>query len=203
MERGPFDVQPVTLDGRLVRLETLDVDRHLAGLAEVGLEPSLWLYVVDRPASSSDLRRYLERADSERAAGRMLPFVTHELATGRPVGMSRYMAIEPAHRRLEIGHSWVAPAWQRRGFNAEAKLLMLTHAFEGLGAHRVEFKTHARNDKARAGLLGIGATFEGTFRKHMVMPDGSFRDSVWYSVIDDEWPAVRARLEALVASHVT
>ena len=202
MTRPPFDVQPVTLEGRLVRLEPLDVERHLAGLAEVGLEPSLWLYVVDRPATSDDLRRYLEGAEAERQAGRMLPFVTHERATGRPVGMSRYMSIEPAHRRLEIGHTWVAPAWQRRGFNAEAKLLMLTHTFESLGAHRVEFKTHARNEKARAGLLGIGATFEGIFRKHMVMPDGTFRDSAWYAIVDEDWPAVRERLEALVASHV-
>jgi RimJ/RimL family protein N-acetyltransferase len=132
----------------------------------------------------------------------MLPFVTHELSTGRPIGMSRYMAIDPAHRRLEIGHTWVASDWQRRGFNAEAKLLMLAHAFETLGAHRVEFKTHAANDKARAGLLGIGATYEGLFRKHMVMPDGSFRDSAWYSIIHDEWPVVKPRLEAIVASHL-
>jgi RimJ/RimL family protein N-acetyltransferase len=148
------------------------------------------------------MRGYLEGADAERRAGRMLPFVTHELASGRPVGMSRYMGIEPAHRRLEIGHTWVAPGWQRRGFNAEAKLLMLANAFEGLGAHRVEFKTHARNEKAREGLLGIGATYEGLFRKHMIMPDGEHRDSVWYSIVDDEWPDVKVRLEALVSRHV-
>lgn len=202
MRRPAFDVRPVTLEGRIVRLETLDVDRHLAGLAEVGLDPSLWLYVLDRPRTVDDLRRYLEAADGERLAGRMLPFVTHERSSGRPIGMSRYMGIEAAHRRLEIGHTWVAAAWQRRGVNAEAKLLMCAHAFEDLGAHRVEFKTHARNDKARAALLGIGATFEGIFRKHMVMPDGTFRDSAWYSIVDDEWPAVKPRLEALVASHV-
>ena len=202
MASPPFDVGPVTLEGHLVRLEPLDVGRHLPGLAEVGLDPSLWLYLVDRPDSPERLRRYLEAADAERQAGRMMPFVTHERSTGRPIGMSRYMSIDPPHRRLEIGHTWVAPAWQRRGFNAEAKLLMLTHAFEVLGAHRVEFKTHARNEKARAGLLGIGATYEGLFRKHMVMPDGTFRDSVWYSIVDDEWPDVKPRLEALVATHV-
>jgi RimJ/RimL family protein N-acetyltransferase len=192
----------VTLEGRLVRVEPLDVERHLAGLAEVGLDPSLWLFVVDRPSSVEGMRAYLAGADAERRAGRMLPFVTHEVASGRPVGMSRYMGIEPAHRRLEIGHTWIAPAWQRRGFNAEAKLLMLANAFEGLGAHRVEFKTHARNEKAREGLLGIGATYEGLFRKHMIMPGGERRDSVWYSIIDDEWSAVKPRLEAIVARHM-
>lgn len=202
VERPPFVVTPVTLEGRLVRLEPFDVERHLAGLVEVALDPAIWRYTLDRPADSAGLHAYLEAADRERQAGRQLPWVTHERATGLPIGMSRFMAIEPVHRRLEIGHTWVAPAWQRRGFNAEAKLLMLTHAFEVLGAHRVEFKTHAANAKARAGLEGIGATYEGTFRKHMVMPDGTFRDSAWYAILDDDWPAVKPRLVALAARHL-
>lgn len=193
----------MTLEGRIVRLETLDVDRHLAGLADVGLDAAIWRYTLDRPTSVDALRRYLETAHVERRAGRQLPFVTHLVATGRPVGMSRYLAIEPAHRRLEIGHTWVAPAWHRRGINLEAKLLMCHHAFEALGAHRVEFKTHARNDQARAGLAGIGATFEGVFRKHMVMPDGTFRDSAWYAIVDDDWPVVRRHMEGLLAAHAS
>ena len=102
------------------------------------------------------------------------------------------------HRRLEIGWTWVAPAWQRSGANREAKLLMLSHAFETLGCRRVEFKTDSNNEPSRTALLGIGATFEGIFRKHMVMPGGGVRHSAWYSVIDDEWPAVKARLEELL-----
>jgi RimJ/RimL family protein N-acetyltransferase len=201
MTLQPFEVRSVTLTGRIVRLEPLDVDRHLTGIAAVGLDPATWRFTIDRPADVDALRAYLDAAAREQEAGRQLPFVTHELATGWPIGMSRFMAIEPAHRRLEIGHTWVAPGGQRRGINAEAKLLMLAHAFDTLGAHRVEFKTHAANEKARAALEGIGAAYEGTFRKHMVMPDGSFRDSAWYAIVDDDWPAARERLETLVARH--
>ena len=110
------------------------------------------------------------------------------------------MSIVPEHRRLEIGWSWVAPAWQRLGANQEAKYLQLRHAFEQLGANRVEFKTDSRNEKANPALLAIGATFEGTFRNHMVMPDGPLRHSNYYSVIADEWPDRKAKLEARIAA---
>ncbi|MBA2315299.1 MAG: GNAT family N-acetyltransferase, partial [Chloroflexi bacterium] len=138
----------------------------------------------------------LETALANREAGTELPFVTVERATGRPIGSSRYLNIALEHRRLEIGWTWVARAWQGRGANREAKLLMLEHAFEALGCLRVEFKTDALNERSRAALLGIGATFEGVFRKHMLMPDGRNRDSAWYSITDDDWPDVRARLRA-------
>ena len=128
------------------------------------------------------------------AAGTEVPFVTVERASGRPIGSSRYMNIVPEHRRLEIGWSWVATTWQRGGANREAKLLMLGHAFEALGCHRVEFKTDSLNERSRRALLGVGATFEGIFRNHMVMPDDRLRHSAYYSVIDTEWPAVKARL---------
>jgi RimJ/RimL family protein N-acetyltransferase len=124
-----------------------------------------------------------------------MPFATVEAATGRPIGSSRYMNIVLEHRRLEIGWTWLAPPWQRTGANREAKLLMLTHAFEVLGCRRVEFKTDSTNEASRTALLGIGATFEGIFRKHMVMPGDGVRHSAWYSVVDDEWPAVKTRLE--------
>ena len=133
-----------------------------------------------------------------REAGTDEPFATIDLASGRAIGSTRFMSIVPAHRRIEIGWTWVTPAFQRSGANREAKLLQLTHAFETLGANRVEFKTDARNAQSRAALLGIGARFEGIFRNHMIMPTGPLRDSAWYSVTVEEWPATKAHLAALL-----
>ena len=191
-------VEPVTLAGRIVRLEPLSLD-HVPDLAEVGLDPVIWRWTIARPSSEDDLRAWAEAALANRAAGTEMPFVTIEAATGRPIGSSRYMNIVLEHRRLEIGWTWVAPPWQRSGANREAKLLQLRHAFEVLGCRRVEFKTDSRNEASRDALLGIGAQFEGIFRNHMVMPDGPMRHSAYYSVIDEEWPAVRDRLEASLA----
>ncbi len=188
-------VAPVTLQGRIVRLEPLSLE-HVPGLAEVGLDPAIWRWTIARPSSEEDLREWAEAALANRAAGTEMPFVTIEASTGRPIGSSRYMNIVLEHRRLEIGWTWVAPPWQRSGANREAKLLQLRQAFEVLGCRRVEFKTDSRNEASRNALLGIGAQFEGIFRNHMVMPDGPMRHSAWYSVIDEEWPAVRYRLEA-------
>jgi N-acetyltransferase len=187
-------IEPVTLTGRIVRLEPLSLD-HVPGLAEVGLDPAIWRWTIARPRSMADLRDWADTTLRARAAGAEFPFATIDAATGRPIGSSRYLNIALEHRRLEIGWTWLAPAWQRTGANREAKLLMLTHAFEVLGCRRVEFKTDSNNEPSRTALLGIGATFEGIFRKHMVMPGDGVRHSAWYSVIDDEWPAVKARLE--------
>jgi N-acetyltransferase len=187
-------IEPVTLTGRIVRLEPLSLD-HVPGLAEVGLDPAIWRWTIARPRSMADLRDWADTTLRARAAGAEFPFATIDAATGRPIGSSRYLNIALEHRRLEIGWTWLAPAWQRTGANREAKLLMLTHAFEVLGCRRVEFKTDSNNEPSRTALLGIGATFEGIFRKHMVMPSDGVRHSAWYSVIDDEWPAVKARLE--------
>jgi len=187
-------VEPVTLQGRIVRLEPLSL-AHVPGLAEVGLDPAIWRLTIARPTSEAELRTWAETALRAREAGTEMPFATVEAATGRPIGSSRYMNIVLEHRRLEIGWTWLAPPWQRTGANREAKLLMLTHAFEVLGCRRVEFKTDSTNEASRTALLGIGATFEGIFRKHMVMPGDGVRHSAWYSVVDDEWPAVKARLE--------
>jgi N-acetyltransferase len=187
-------VEPVTLQGRIVRLEPLSL-AHVPGLAEVGLDPAIWRLTIARPTSEAELRTWAETALRAREAGTEMPFATVETATGRPIGSSRYMNIVLEHRRLEIGWTWLAPRWQRSGANREAKLLMLSHAFDGLGCRRVEFKTDSNNESSRKALLGIGATFEGIFRKHMVMPGDGVRHSAWYSVIDDEWPAVKARLE--------
>jgi RimJ/RimL family protein N-acetyltransferase len=196
---GPMTVSArldaVTLEGRLVRLEPLTFD-HVPPLAEVALDPELWRWTTARPSTENELRAWAATTIAAREAGTELPFATIDVASGRPIGSSRYLNIVPEHRRLEIGWTWVARDWQRTGANREAKLLMLEHAFERLGCRRVEFKTDSNNEKSRTALLGIGATFEGIFRKHIVMPGDGVRHSAYYSVIDDEWPAVRSQLEA-------
>jgi RimJ/RimL family protein N-acetyltransferase len=188
-------LEPVTLEGSIVRLEPLSLD-HVRGLADVALDPAIWRWTIARPTTEAELRTWALNAIAGRDAGAELPFATIDRATGRPIGSSRYMNIVLEHRRLEIGWTWVGTDFQRTGANREAKLLMLSHAFDTLGCRRVEFKTDALNEKSRTALLGIGATFEGIFRNHMVMPDGRMRDSAYYSVIDAEWPEVRATLEA-------
>ena len=192
-----WPLEPVTLEGRIVRLEPLSRD-HLDGLADVAFDPDLWRWTLAGPVDGAALEAWLDAAIANRAAGTELPFATIEKASGRPIGSSRYLSIVPEHRRLEIGWTWVARDRQRSGVNREAKLLMLEHAFERIGCQRVEFKTHARNEQSRAALAGIGATFEGIFRKHMLGRDGQVRDSAYFSITDDEWPAVKARLRESV-----
>jgi RimJ/RimL family protein N-acetyltransferase len=196
-EREPRWVEPVTLEGRIVRLEPLSLD-HLDGLAEVALDPVIWRWTVARPTDRRGLADWIEAALANREAGSEQPFATIDRASGKPIGSSRFMSIVPEHRRLEIGWTWLGRAFQRSGANREAKLLQMTHAFETLGANRVEFKTDSLNEPARGGLLGISSTFEGIFRNHMIMPEGRLRHSAWYSVIAEEWPAVKARLKAAI-----
>ena len=192
MQKGRW-VEPVTLEGGIVRLEPLSRD-HLEDLARVAFEGDLWRWVVVQPVDVAELRAWLESALAEAATGAEVPFATIDLASGRAVGSTRFMSIAAEHRRLEIGWTWIGLAYQRSGANREAKLLQLTHAFETLGANRVEFKTDSMNRKANPGLLGIGATLEGTFRNHMVMPGGRIRHSNYYSVTREDWPAVKAAL---------
>jgi N-acetyltransferase len=194
-------VAPVTLRGSIVRVEPLALE-HAGPLAEVGLDPAVWRWTIARPRTVDDIRAWIEAAlAGQRAAGE-LPFATVDQATGRAIGSTRFLSIVPEHRRLEIGWTWVAPGWQRRGANQEAKYLQLRHAFEDLGANRVEFKTDSRNEKANPALLSIGASFEGTFRNHMVMPDGPLRHSNYYAVVVEDWPKVKAMLESRIASIV-
>ena len=190
-------VQPIVLTGRHVRLEPLSTD-HLDGLAAVAFDPAIWRYTIARPTDRAGLEDWLQTALRSAESGAEQPFATVDAESGRPIGSTRYMSIVPEHRRLEIGWTWLAPVWQRSGANREAKLLLLEHAFEHLSANRVEFKTDSTNEKARAALLGIGATFEGVFRNHMVMPDGRLRHSAWYSVVVEDWPVVKARLNAAI-----
>jgi RimJ/RimL family protein N-acetyltransferase len=188
-------VHPVTLEGRIVRLEPLSL-AHLDDLAHVAFVGDLWRWTMVQPSDVTGLRAWIEAALATAATGSEMPFATVDRASGRAIGSSRFMSIVPEHKRLEIGWTWVGLEHQRTGANREAKLLQMTHAFETLGANRVEFKTDSLNEKANPGLLGIGATFEGTFRNHMVMPGGRLRHSNYYSVIREEWPAVKAALQA-------
>jgi N-acetyltransferase len=202
LDAAPRDwVQPVTLEGSIVRLEPLS-RRHLDALAEVAFEASLWRWTLARPADRAGLEAWLEGALANAASVTERPFATVDAATGKAIGSTRFMSIVPEHRRLEIGWTWVGTAWHRRGANLEAKFLQLQHAFELLEANRVEFKTDSANERANPALLGIGATFEGTFRNHMVMPDNRLRHSSYYSVTCEEWPDRKARLEERIRRHL-
>jgi RimJ/RimL family protein N-acetyltransferase len=191
-------VEPVVLEGSRVRLEPLRAD-HLADLALVAYDRSIWQWTIMGPQDEAGLRQWVESALANQEAGTERPFATIERTTGRAIGSSRYLSIVPEHRRLEIGWTWVGTAFQLTGATREAKLLQLTNALETLGANRVEFKTHSRNERSRNALAGIGATFEGVFRNHMIMPDGSIRDSAFFSVVAEEWPVVKAALVASLA----
>jgi RimJ/RimL family protein N-acetyltransferase len=191
-------IEDVVLEGATVRLVPLTLD-HLDPLCAVGLDPGVWRWMPWQVRDRSGMERFVDGCLATRNDGSALPFVTTLRDTGQVVGATRFMNMAPADRRVEIGGTWIAPAWQRTRVNTEAKYLMLGHAFERWGCRRVEFKTSALNARSRAAILRLGATEEGTLRKHMVQEDGSARDSVYYSIIDDEWPAVKARLEAALA----
>jgi RimJ/RimL family protein N-acetyltransferase len=187
-------VEPVTLEGKHVRLEPLSLAHH-AALCEAGLDEDLWRWIAAPVRTSEQMRAYIETALAEQAAGTALPFATIERASGRATGSTRYGNIDRSNRRVEIGWTWIARTWQRTAVNTEAKYLMLRHAFETLGCIRVELKTDSLNERSRKAILRIGAQEEGTFRHHMITASGRIRHSVYYSVIDSEWPAVKAGLE--------
>ena len=182
------------LEGEIVRLEPL-ARRHEKELFEAALDERIWRWMpYDAGGSRERFQDWLEDALAASSAGTEAAFATVEAATGELVGSTRYLALRPEHRGLEIGWTWLAPAHWQTGANVEAKLLMLEHAFERLGCLRVEFKTDSRNERSRAALAALPAQFEGIFRKHMLVRGGERRDSAYYSIIDDEWPEVRENL---------
>jgi len=185
---------PVTLEGQVVRLEPLSLT-HLSDLCEVGLDPELWRLAADRITTPGEMRDYIEAAMHERDAGHSLPFAYVDKQSGRAIGSTRFGNIDRANRRVEIGWTWIAPKWQRTRVNTEAKYLMLRHAFETLGCIRVELKTDSLNERSRNAILRIGAKEEGTFRNHMIVSGGRIRHSVYFSIVDSEWPAVKLSLE--------
>ena len=147
------------------------------------------------------MRAWVQEILSRQARGTDLVFVVIHLETGRAVGSTRYMDIQPQHRGLEIGGTWYAREHQRTGVNTECKYLLLRHAFEVLGCIRVQLKTDSRNEPSQRAIERIGAAREGVLRNHMIMPDGHFRHSVYYSIVDSEWPQVKARLEQIMRSY--
>ncbi|MDQ3861923.1 MAG: GNAT family N-acetyltransferase [Actinomycetota bacterium] len=182
------------LEGKIVRLEPL-ARRHERGLFEAARDERIWRWMpYDASESGESFHAWLEDALAASSAGREAAFATVDAGTGEPVGSTRYLALRPEHGGLEIGWTWLAPAYWQTGANVEAKLLMLEYAFERLGCLRVEFKTDARNERSRAALCALPAQFEGVFRKHMLVRGGERRDSAYYSIIDDEWPEVRENL---------
>jgi RimJ/RimL family protein N-acetyltransferase len=191
-------LSPVTLTGRQIRLEPL-TRAHVDALAEIAFDPAIFRWFTIRIDSRHDLARWVDDALAAHAAGTALPFVTRHAAENRVIGSTRFMNVSQKDGRFEIGSTWLNPKWQRTPANTEAKYLMLRHAFETLDARRVELKTHEKNEQSRRAIERIGAQYEGMHRNHMVMPDGSMRNTVWYSIIDSEWPAVKARLEARLA----
>ena len=202
-----MDLTPTILEGDIVRLEPLS-SVHIDALTTAGADPSVfrwtqlpgmrWTYEQGCLAAPTRelVAGYVEQAQSWQKAGTALPFATVAKSLGRAVGSTRFANIDVANKRAEIGWTWLANDWQRSGANTEAKYLMLRHAFERMGCIRVEFKTDRRNEKSRAALLRIGAIQEGILRHHFVLPDGTLRDSVYFSVLDNEWPRVKSELEA-------
>jgi len=188
-------MDPVTLRGRLVVLEPLR-EEHREELAAVAADPAVWRWMTVDGSRPDVFARWLDDALAAGGAGTEVPFVQRDARTGAALGSTRYLALAPEHRTVEIGYTWLARSAWSTGVNAEAKLLLMEHAFERLGCRRVEFKTDARNERSRAALAALPAQFEGVHRKKMLVRDGENRDSAWYSVVDDEWPEVRAALRA-------
>ena len=186
-------IEPVILEGEYVRLDPLTAD-HLPDIVAVGMEPVIWKWTNNVVNSESDIERYVNEALSMRDAGTALPFVTISKADQKVVGSTRFGNIDITNRKAEIGWTWIHPEWQRTAINTEAKLLMLTHAFETWKCIRVELKTDSNNSQSRAAIARIGGTEEGVLRNHMITESGRFRHSVYFSILDTEWESVKAKL---------
>jgi RimJ/RimL family protein N-acetyltransferase len=195
-----MQIGPITLEGHHVRLEPVTLS-HVPSLWRAGAYEEIWQYLPYAMRSDEETRAYVASELAKQEAGLVVRFVTVARAIAQVVGSTSYLNIERQHRRVEIGGTWITPAWQRSAINTETKYLQLRHAFETLGCIRVEFRTDTLNTKSRQALARIGATEEGTFRNHMIMPGGRIRHSVYFSVTDDEWPRVKAHLERLLAAY--
>jgi RimJ/RimL family protein N-acetyltransferase len=194
----PFDPQPITLQGIHVRLEPL-AQQHARDLFAAGSDEAIWTYMPRPvPRSLEDTSGWIQEALAAAAEGSQLPFAIIHRASGKAVGSTRYLDIRKEHRGLEIGWTWVGAAYQRTPVNTECKYLLLTHAFEELGAVRVQLKTDLRNERSQRAIERIGAVREGVLRKHMALWDGFIRDTVYYSILASEWPDVKRRLERLL-----
>jgi N-acetyltransferase len=186
-------IEPVTLVGSLVRLEPL-APEHEDALWEVGQDPEIWQFMSADVHTRADLHQWIAEALRQQQTGAHVPFAIIDRAGGRAIGSTRYFDISESHRHLEIGHTWLGKRYWRTGVNTECKYLLLRHAFETLGCARVQLKTDKLNLRSQTAIKRLGAVEEGTLRKHMWVQNRRFRDTVFFSILDDEWPAVREKL---------
>lgn len=193
-----MEIKPVTLHGQHVRLEPM-TETHIPGLAEIGVGQPFWHFMLYGDINTvDDMRNWVMDILSRAEKGTDLPFVAIHLASGRVAGATRYLNIVPKDRGLEIGGTWYGTEFQRTSVNTECKYLLLRHAFETLGCIRVQLKTDLRNERSQKAIERIGAVKEGVLRNHMILPDGRIRHSVFYSILDTEWPHVKKRLEEML-----
>ncbi len=195
-----MEILPVTLEGQHTRLEPLSLAHHEALIAAAG-DGELWNSIVTIVPTRDTMAEYIEAALIGQAKGSELPFVIIQKVTNRIVGTTRFYYIQPQQRNASIGYTWMATSAQRTAVNTEAKLLLLTHAFEHWNCVRVEFVTDVLNQQSRAAIIRLGAKQEGILRNHLIMPNGRIRDSVCFSIIAEEWPEVKAGLTARLASY--
>ena len=195
-----MNIQPLTLEGNSARLEPIQRE-HWKPLWEIAQDSAedIFRWIPYPMRTPEDFEHWADKALAEQQRGESLVFVTVDRSSGKLIGSTRFMNIAGANRRVEIGSTWIAPAWQRTSINTEAKYLMLRHAFEQWGCIRVELKTDALNQKSRNAIVRIGAKEEGTLRKQLITSTGRVRDTVYFSILDSEWPEVKARLEAKLA----
>jgi RimJ/RimL family protein N-acetyltransferase len=197
-----MDPQPLTLTGAFVRLEPLAPAHAPDLLAAVAHDPAIWQWLpVEPPGTLAEMTAFIQTALEAQAGGASIAFAQIAQTTGQAVGSTRYLNISRRDRGLEIGWTWIGKPWQRSAINTEAKYLLLRHAFEDLGAVRVQLKTDGRNLQSQAAIARLGAVREGVLRRHMLVRDGYIRDTVMYSILDHEWPAVQAGLAAKLAAH--
>lgn len=190
-----MEIQPITLSGAVVRLEPLS-EKHVPDLCVVGFEPTIWQHMLYGTIDSeAKMLGFVRDLLTRQARGTDLPFAVILQETGYAIGCTRFMEIQRHHRGLEIGGTWYGRAFQRTAVNTECKYILLRHAFEVYGCIRVQFKTDLANERSQRAIERLGAVREGVLRNHMIRPDGTVRDSVYYSILDREWPALKARLE--------
>ena len=197
---GSARIERVVLEGPSVRLEPMTLEHH-GELSQVGCDPELWRFTASVVRTPAEMLDYMLAAQKMESEGTGLPFVTIERSTGKVVGSTRFRNYDSTNGHVEIGFTWLAAPWQRTAINTETKYLMLTHAFETLGCARVELRTHAMNTRSRNAILRLGATEEAVLRKDTMMWNGQHRDTVYYSILDEEWSRVKQRLELLMASY--
>ena len=196
-----MDIEPVILTGQHIRLEPLSL-AHVPDLTIAGQDENIWRYMLYGVVKNEQqMKAWVVDLLGRQARGTDLPFAVIIQQTGQAIGATRYLEIRPEHRGLEIGGTWYATNHQRTAVNTEAKYLLLKHAFETLGCIRVQFKTDLRNEKSQRAIERIGGVREGTLRKHMITPEGHIRDSVYYSIIDSEWPMVKDHLERMLLAE--